>query len=301
MSELLPKIGFHVSKSGYKTMAEALTAGHTEVRKRINTGKPHSSVIPSMQIFATGPCSISRELSETELDLIKRELLHNDVILVIHGAYVDNPWDIERSRIMGSIHNIKKEMRMAYIIGATGVIVHLGAKCNNSIEWVFDKIAHKLADEVKNSVVFYLEINAAKPTENTFETPEKLRVLFTKIADYNNIIKNEGTTPLKIGLCVDTAHLHSCGVTLTTAIAAREWFNAVPEVPIIVHLNDSKAVAGSGKDRHDHLGKGNIWGNDDSGLREIVKHCRDRSIPMILERDDPMPDLTTLDEILASF
>jgi endonuclease IV len=96
-----------------------------------------------------------------------------------------------------------------------------------------------------------------------------------------------------VGLCVDTAHLYSCGFCLDSKQAAKQWLSGLPDIeinPIMFHLNDSASELGSGRDRHAGLCQGNIWGGYennivDSGLLEILTWCEDNNAPVILERD----------------
>ncbi|MEM4220223.1 MAG: TIM barrel protein, partial [Candidatus Caldarchaeum sp.] len=47
-----------------------------------------------------------------------------------------------------------------------------------------------------------------------------------------------------------------------------------------VHLNDSKGGLGSGLDRHEHIGHGNIG---DEGFRAFINHRVIRDKPMVIE------------------
>ena len=58
----------------------------------------------------------------------------------------------------------------------------------------------------------------------------------------------------------------------------------------ILHLNDSKGELNSNRDRHNHIGLGEI-GNE--GLGEIIKIMNNNKIPIVLE--------TPIDEIRDDF
>jgi deoxyribonuclease-4 len=47
-----------------------------------------------------------------------------------------------------------------------------------------------------------------------------------------------------------------------------------------VHLNDSKGALGSGLDRHEHIGMGNIGEN---GFKAFINHPDIRDKPMVIE------------------
>ena len=48
----------------------------------------------------------------------------------------------------------------------------------------------------------------------------------------------------------------------------------------LIHLNDAKDKLGSHRDRHEHIGKGNIGL---VGMKRIIKHPKFKDIPFILE------------------
>jgi endonuclease IV len=136
--------------------------------------------------------------------------------------------------------------------------------------------------------MLWLEINAAKPTEGTFETPEKITTLFNKL---NNP---------SFGLCIDTAHLWSLGVSMTTHDEALHWLEKLPDVPTMIHLNDSRAVFGSGVDRHQTLTMGNIWHEDCTGLMVILDWAYKAGYMIILERhpEGLKSDLKTITRLI---
>ena len=275
-------IGFHVSKAsdgGKRTMLQALKED-MEMLKGFELD-------PCAQIFVSGPQSFKETVSDGEALDIKDYMSRAKIPLVIHGAYVDNPW----SGSEGTIHNIKQELRKSEILGAEGVIIHLSSAALDSCVDVLQKL-----NGVHGTV--WLEINAAKPTPLTFETPQKIAALFDKIRGANNIER-----PDRIGLCIDTAHLYSCGVSFEKFDAADQWLRALPNVPMMLHLNDSASKLGSGVDKHESLCRGNIWREygpdgalpfDESGLAATLLWAENRSIFTVLERDDPVHDLTMI-------
>ncbi len=279
-------LGFHVSKtvsavSGRKKnrrMAQALS-------EDMQVLSDYGFKTPCAQIFVSGPQSFDPTLDDADKIEVRRLVDETGLVLVIHGAYIDHPW----GRSAGSIENIRRELKVASEIGATGVIVHLsaGTFVDEALAFVLDKLG---ADCPPNTTL-WLEINTAKPSKYTYETPEKLRVLFERVMRAN-------VHAMSIGLCIDTAHLFSCGVALLAREDAVSWLGAIDElakqVPVMIHLNDSMSTLASGKDKHAPLTQGNLWGVyradgglpiEDSGLASILTWADKRGIVVILERD----------------
>ena len=95
----------------------------------------------------------------------------------------------------------------------------------------------------------------------------------------------------RVGLCMDTAHAHASGYDLATVDGVQRLVNDMmreigPGRLRLVHLNDSRASAGSGIDRHEHIGAGTIGAG---GFRRILSHPMFRDLPGILETPKDAP------------
>jgi deoxyribonuclease-4 len=80
-----------------------------------------------------------------------------------------------------------------------------------------------------------------------------------------------------VGFCLDTCHAHAAGEDLLSAV---DRIKSITGRIDLVHCNDSKDAHGSGRDRHEHLGRGMI---DPDALVVVV---RDAGAPVICETAD---------------
>ena len=135
----------------------------------------------------------------------------------------------------------------------------------------------RLVAEALNSVLFenmtttvLLETMAGKGSE-LGKTFEEINYLISH-CDY----------PEKLGVCLDTCHIHDAGYDLSNFDAILDEFDQVISLDrlLVVHLNDSKNVKGAHKDRHANLGLGEI-GFDI--LNGIAHNERIKDVPKILE------------------
>jgi len=293
-------LGFHVMKGsrvcgkdapdGAGSLAGSLTGScecAVEELRAIGVARP------CVQIFIMGP--LNGKTTDEIADL-RKFATHTRII--IHSAYISAPWN-------GNVHLLRKELRIADAIGAHGVVVHLGKNASADIiakilevgnKPAADKpAADKPAADKPAAPFIWLEINSAKSSEHTFETPEKLHALFSQL------------DPTQVGLCIDTAHLFACGVSLASREAAETWLRSVqylmPKVPKMVHLNDTSAELGSGRDVHENLFTGNIWKcyrkrPSDSGVIAIIEWCQRYHYDIIVERsrENPTIDVTFVQE-----
>ena len=105
--------------------------------------------------------------------------------------------------------------------------------------------------------------------------------------------------PERLGVCLDTCHLFAAGYDLRSRTgyeaAMAECATTVGlEQVRAFHLNDAKAGLGSGLDRHEHIGRGQL------GLqpfRLLLRDPRWRRVPKVLETPktpDPAADIANL-------
>jgi deoxyribonuclease-4 len=89
----------------------------------------------------------------------------------------------------------------------------------------------------------------------------------------------------KVGVCADTCHAMAAGADLAQPGGLRSYLSSLVKNAgrgrlRLVHANDSKDPVGSGRDRHEVVGKGTI------GLetfRELFVHPAMKGVPVVME------------------
>lgn len=278
-------LGMHVSKKGRGSKSRMMDSAIAEDLSFMDS---FGIADPSAQIFVSGPKGFKETLTSGEKLKIREYVNRTGTSLVIHGAYVDRPW----GNIPAAVQNVINELRIGAEIGATGVIVHLSAGCTDDVEFK-RALSAIMSVRTERPQVLWLEIHAAKSCDQTYETPEKLLRLFARIRGYAI-----PTGTVTVGLCIDTAHLFSCGMSLETYDSAQRFIEALTplNIPIMMHLNDSASTLGSGVDKHSAVACGNIWSSyhptkgtlpfERSGLNYLLEWADSNRIVCILERDD---------------
>jgi deoxyribonuclease-4 len=95
----------------------------------------------------------------------------------------------------------------------------------------------------------------------------------------------------RVGFCLDTAHLHAAGYDVAHETdGVWEAFDRIVGLDLLkcLHLNDSKAAAGSHLDRHEWIAEGTIGAE---AFRRIMRDARLANVIKIIEtpkRDDPV-------------
>ena len=300
---MLSAIGFHINKThGGKSRS-------FDVAVRDIAAVTDLDMRPCAQIFVTGPKS--NKLTVSRADKAALAAVAKSCRLVIHGAYIDNPWS---TCSQYSIDNICAEMRVAAEIGATGVVVHLSNATNTGLEAVLSALKAGMAGPVTPHPrpILWLETHATKRSAASFETPAKLGALFARVHKW---IADQADEPnFAVGLTIDSAHLHACGTDLRAYGPTMTWLEqtaaAVAPAQIMVHLNDSATALGSGVDKHAPLTQGTIWGEygaagglpvEQSGLMAILDWADDVGATVILEREVGISDDLALIARLGHF
>lgn len=258
------KIGSHVSMSGKEMMLgavkEALSYGSTTFM--FYTGAPQN----------TARKPIEQLRIEEAKELMKEQGIDiNDV--VVHAPYIINLGNTTKPETFElAVSFLKQEIKRCEAIGVHRVVLHPGAHVGAGREVGLDRIVEGLNMALKepSPVKIALETMAGKGTE-----------LGRSIEDLKFIIEN-CEYPERLGVCIDTCHMHDAGVDLTKFDSFLTLFDEEIglERILVVHVNDSKNEIGARKDRHENIGYGHI-GFDT--LNYIVHHPKLKDIPKILE------------------
>ena len=112
----------------------------------------------------------------------------------------------------------------------------------------------------------------------------------------------EGLDHNYLGICLDTQHAFAAGLTNWST---HEETNKILDEALatgfpveLIHLNDSKVPFNSKIDRHDSIGQGYIWKDNQDSLIELLARCAEEDRGIVLETPTQMPDL---DYIYANF
>jgi len=264
------KIGPHIDRI-YSKKKNASLFDH--INEAIKYSKECANFdITAIAIFVAGPRTYSINISDDEA----YEIGSLNLDIFVHNTYLSHPWTNKSV----AIHSIHKQIKVCNKMNAKGFIIHLPKDSINTVI----KILPKLYDS-EYPVRIYLETPAVKPSNAIFHKPACLNELFERI-------KNEVDPNLDyFGLCIDTAHLWSCGIDLSDYKSAETWFNELNIEPkcLMIHCNDNDKELGYAPDIHNSLTDGKIWQKYkdnlyESGLYAIMKYARRNSVPIILER-----------------
>ncbi|MDP3725535.1 MAG: deoxyribonuclease IV [Nanoarchaeota archaeon] len=259
----MPNIGAHVSTAGglWKAVENARAIGAT-----------------CIQIFGASPRQwVARLPSKIEIKKFKDALGESGIHSVyLHASYLVNLASANKDIFEKSVKNLTAHLSVAEEIGAEGVIFHPGsAKGHAERKTALDQEARAMREVIKN-----VPGHAKLFMENTAGGGQKIGGV-EDIAYLFLQVKSS-----RVQVCVDTAHALEEGmideyVPQKIKKFADAWDGAVgiKNIPVL-HMNDSKTVAGSHHDRHENIGEGHIGRK---GFECLAKEKRFRDKDWILE------------------
>ncbi len=198
---------------------------------------------------------------------------NNFVSVIAHAPYTMNLCS-GKEHIRNFSKNIFKEdlLRIESVPGALYNFhpgSHIGQGTEKGIYLISEELNEALKPEQKTIVL--LETMAGKGSEigGCFEELKKI---------IDNVQLKE-----KVGVCLDTCHVFDGGYDIVNNLSeVLENFDRIIGMDKLkaIHLNDSKNICGSRKDRHEQIGKGNIGIN----TFENIINCKYlKNLPFILE------------------
>jgi len=214
-------------------------------------------------------CDIDANL----LDKAKKMLLENNIDinnLVVHAPYIINLANNKNYDF--NVKFLSEEIKRVEMLGITKLVLHPGSHvnlgCDVGIKNIVDSLNSVLTKDTK--LIICLETMAGKGTEvgKCFEEIKKI---------IDGIIFKD-----KIGVCLDTCHINDAGYDLNNFDDVLNKFDNIIGIDRlkVLHINDSKNVINSHKDRHENIGYGTI-GFDN--LMKVLYHEKLKNIPKILE------------------
>jgi deoxyribonuclease-4 len=195
--------------------------------------------------------------------------------VAIHMIYLINPATKDREMRRKSVDSLAHALRVGEGIGALGVVVHPGA-LKDDTRTNARRRAVKLIEEAlartESCPIIY---------ENTAGSPQLLGRDFDETAE---LIEQTGG-PKRLGLCIDSCHLHATGYDVRTPEGVSDLADEIDakvglDQLSVLHLNDSRDERGSNRDRHAPIGKGMIGRK---GLRAFLGEPRFQGLPAVLE------------------
>lgn len=191
-----------------------------------------------VQVFLSNPQSWKKPVPRPDADA----LLSSGLPVYVHAPYLINVASPNNKVRIPSRTILADTLEAAAGVGAAAVIVHAGHMGDDEDPAVGIERWRKALEAVERPVPVLLE-NTAGGGNAVLRDLGRLGPLW------------EAVGHLGVGFCLDTCHAWAAGEDLETAV---ERARAATGGLALLHCNDSRDPAGSGRDRHTNLGRGFI-------------------------------------------
>ncbi len=199
--------------------------------------------------------------------------------VVSHDSYLVNLSSPEPAKRLQSIEGLSSELIRCHTYGIGYAVSHMGAHMGEGEDAGLRAVAESakvVLDQTPDSVMILMETTAGQGSCLNHQFGH-LRILLDLMHGHP-----------RIGVCMDTCHIFAAGYDIRTAddyAATMAEFGTVVGFDRLkaIHCNDSKHVHGSRKDRHEHIGEGEIG---PLAFQLLVNDARFDDIPIMLETPD---------------
>ena len=214
--------------------------------------------------------------------------------VVAHDSYLVNLAGPPGDTTERSVESFAAELGRCERLGIPALVTHPGAHKGAGIEQGIERYVQRLDEALRRSgterVRVLLETTAGQGTA--------LGSRFEELA----AIIGASQHGERLGVCVDTCHVHAAGYDLASERGyrgMRQELEATVGLERVgaLHLNDSLGELGAHRDRHTHIGDGALGLE---AFRRVVNDAAFVGLPMILETpkgpdlDDDRRNLATL-------
>lgn len=220
----------------------------------------------------------AKALSPEEIDRFHKENASlTPGFVIAHTSYLINIASPDPALLKKSADSLLVELERCAILGIPYLVLHPGSHRGAGIDQGVGTIAATLNDLFEKTagdgVSILLEITAGQG--NTIGST------FEELAGIIDLVEDRS----RVGVCFDTCHAFAAGYDIRTKKTYNATFRALDDIIGFdylraFHLNDSLKEFGSRRDRHTHIGKGEI------GIEAFANLMRDKRFfdrPMVLE------------------
>ena len=226
----------------------------------------------ALMLYTGAPQNTNRLPINKEIIIEAKKLMEENNFdsnnIIVHAPYIINPANPLNKDF--SISFLKQEIKRCEELGLNKLVLHPGSHVGNGVDVGIENIIDVLKNSIKDTNVnILLETMAGKGSE-----------VGSKLEEIKRII--DGVNLPNLNVCIDTCHLNDSGYDMSKFDEFLDLFDDIIGIDKIkcVHINDSKNIIETHKDRHDNIGFGTL-GFDN--IINIIYNSRLENVPKILE------------------
>jgi deoxyribonuclease-4 len=199
--------------------------------------------------------------------------------VLAHAAYTLNPCSADAKTRNFALESMRDDLQRMEHLPGNMYNFHPGSHVGQGVEAGIALIAAQL------DAVMWPDMTTAVLLETMAGKGSEVGGRFGELREIIDRVKLPG----KIGVCLDTCHVHDAGYDIVNDLdgVLREFDEAIGLDRLrAVHLNDSLNPRGARKDRHARIGEGHI-GLEAFG--RIINHPQLKNLPFCLETPNELP------------
>jgi deoxyribonuclease IV len=195
---------------------------------------------------------------------------------VAHGSLLVNLASPEGRIRNSSVSSLLADLKVAAEVGIAGVCFHVGyAKGHPNADAALTLATRKLGEMIER-----MPAGPRLYIENSCEGSE----LGQTVAELARLVRDVGAPPERLGLLIDTCHLHAAGFDLSGDDAGQRLVDALAAEGMLdrvaaFHLNDCQLPCGAHRDRHAIPGEGTLG----MGVISLAMHPAFAALPGVIE------------------
>jgi len=247
----------------------------------------------AMQIFSRNPRGWNPPpLSPASVRMFKEKIPERAIDpVVVHTPYLLNLASGDGVLYRRSVEALSEDLKRAELLGARYVVTHLGSPGADRPDRGRRQVIKALKEVVPTlfSVTLLLENSAGAG-----------RTVGACLEEIGEILESAGKEN-RLGFCFDTCHGFAAGYDFRSEEQSRALVEEIDRTVglahlKVLHLNDCEGPLGGRRDRHQHIGKGEIGL---LGFKNLLRQAGLRNVPLILEtpKDKPGDDRRNLSRI----
>jgi deoxyribonuclease IV len=275
------------------TRPPALVGAHVSVAGGLRRALPHIVDVGAevVQVFLANPRAWAPPVADPDGDAAFATAC--PVPVFVHTPYLINFGSPSPDTLARSAEALAFSLRRGAAVGARAVVLHAGsAVLGNRWDQAMLQLRERLLpvlDSVPGAPQLLIEPTAGGGGALASDA--------ASLGRYLDVLGRDE----RIGVCLDTCHMHAAGHDLSSpgafGAALRAYGRAAGRGGIgLVHVNDSRDPAGSKRDRHESVGRGTIGRESFAALFTAPAI---RGVPMVIETLDAnhAVDIATLIEL----
>ena len=199
--------------------------------------------------------------------------------VLAHAAYTLNPCSAEAKTRNFALESMRDDLQRMEHLPGNMYNFHPGSHVGQGVEAGISLIAAQL------DAVMWPGMKTAVLLETMAGKGSEVGGRFGELREIIERVK----LPEKIGVCLDTCHVHDAGYDIVNDLdgVLREFDEVIGLDRLrAIHLNDSLNPRGARKDRHACIGEGHIGLE---AFERIINHPQLKNLPFCLETPNELP------------